>query len=48
MSPFHFVLILLCRFVLVKENRKKVTMMLCQEQDILEMAECLAGICEGN
>ena len=42
------VLILLYHFVLVKENRKKATMMLSQEQDILEMVECLAGICEGN
>ena len=27
-----------------KGNRKKVTMMLCQVQDTLEMEECLAGI----
>ena len=46
-SPFHFQLSLFLLnhdFVLAKESRKKVTMMLCQEQDILEAVECLAGI----
>ena len=31
-------------FILNKENRKKVTMMLFLVQDILEMVESLAGI----
>ena len=37
--------IILCTFLLVlKGNRKKVTLMLCQAQDTLVMEEYLAGI----